>query len=150
MRRTIARVKSRPLAQPPTPTFTPTDRAIPAEQAPTRVGSFDSDAFFDALDAVRLARGKNWKELSQEAKMSASTLTRMAQGKRPDVDSLAALSRWSGINVDRYMRGDQPVGETEPLAMISTYLRADKHLSPEAAKALDAVVRATYERLRKE
>ena len=32
--------------------------------------------------------------------------------------------------------------------MISTYLRADKNLNPETAAALDAVVKATYERLR--
>ena len=32
--------------------------------------------------------------------------------------------------------------------MISTYLRADKNLNPEAAAALDEVVKATYERLR--
>ena len=32
--------------------------------------------------------------------------------------------------------------------MISTYLRSDKNLTPEAAAALDQVVKATYERLR--
>ena len=32
--------------------------------------------------------------------------------------------------------------------MISTYLRCDKNLTAEAAAALDAVVKATYERLR--
>ena len=32
--------------------------------------------------------------------------------------------------------------------MISTYLRADRSLSPEAAKAIDKVIRATYEALR--
>jgi transcriptional regulator with XRE-family HTH domain len=145
MRRSIARVKTEPSAKPPAPTpFTP------VQAGPVRLGSFDSNAFFDALDAVRLARGKNWKELGKEAGISPSTLTRMAQGKRPDVDSLAALARWSDLSVDSFMRGDHPVGETEPLAMISSYLKSDKHLSPEGAKALDAVIRATYERLRKE
>ena len=43
-------------------------------------------------------------------------------------------------------RGKQ---DTEPLAMISTYLRADRNLSPEAAAAIDTVVRAAYEALRK-
>ncbi len=36
--------------------------------------------------------------------MSASTLTRMAQGKRPDVDGLAALVAWSGLDADDYVR----------------------------------------------
>jgi hypothetical protein len=32
--------------------------------------------------------------------------------------------------------------------MISTYLRADRSLSPEAAAAIETVVRATYEALK--
>ena len=82
--------------------------------------------------------------------MSASTLTRMAQGARPDVDGLAALVAWSGLDADDYVRsedGERP--EAEPLAMISTYLRSDRNLTPEAATALDELIKATYERLRK-
>jgi hypothetical protein len=33
--------------------------------------------------------------------------------------------------------------------MISTYLRSDRNLTPEAATALDELIKATYERLRK-
>ena len=33
--------------------------------------------------------------------------------------------------------------------MISTYLRADRNLSPEAATALEQMIKATYETLRK-
>jgi transcriptional regulator with XRE-family HTH domain len=147
MRQPIARVKS----QPRNPLRAgPTKPVASRETAPERLGSFDSDTFFDALEAVRLARKKNWKQVAHEAGISASTLTRMAQGKRPDVDSLAALAAWSGLNIDTFVRGRGPASEPEPLAMISTYLRSDKHLSPEAAKALDSVIKATYERLRGE
>jgi len=113
-------------------------------------GWFDADAFYAALDGGRRARGLNWKQVAAESGVSASTLTRMAQGKRPDVDGLAALVAWSGLDADDYVRGaeaDRP--EAEPLAMISTYLRSDRNLSPEAARALDELVKATYERLRK-
>ncbi|WP_437851529.1 helix-turn-helix domain-containing protein [Sorangium sp. So ce363] len=120
----------------------------PDVPAAMRAGAFDADAFFLALDAVRIARRKNWKQVAQEAGISASTLTRMAQGKRPDVDSLAAIAAWSGLSVDDYVRGKVPKAPQEPLAMISTYLRSDRHLSPQAALALDAVIKATYERLR--
>ena len=115
-----------------------------------RAGAFDADAFFSALDAVRIARKLNWKQVAQEVGISASTLTRMAQGKRPDVNSLAALASWSALAIDDYVRGKNSSMDAEPLAMISTYLRSDKHLSPDAAKALDAVIKATYERLRGE
>src|SRR5438552_6986746 len=116
---------------------------------PAKAGTFDATAFYDALDSVRTARDLNWREVAAGSGVSASTLTRMAQGKRPDVDGLAALVAWSGLDVDDYVRTDEErSGEPEPLAMISTYLRSDRHLSKEAAIALEEVIKATYERLR--
>ena len=111
-------------------------------------GWFDTEAFYDALDAVRLARRKTWKQVAGESGISASTLTRMAQGKRPDVDGLAALAAWSGLAADDYVRSDTTRPAVEPLAKISTYLRSDKNLSRESATALDELIKATYERLR--
>ena len=71
--------------------------------------------------------------MAQESGVSASTLTRIAQGKHPDVDSLAALSAWSGLAVDRFVKGGLPRKEPEPLAMISSFLRSDSRLNEEAA-----------------
>ena len=114
-----------------------------------RKGWFDAGAFYEALDGVRRARNLTWKQVAGESGVSASTLTRMAQGKRPDVDGLAALAAWSGLDTDDYVRSVEAKPEPGPLAKISTYLRSDKNLSPEAATALDELVKATYERLRK-
>ena len=111
-------------------------------------GRFDATGFYGAIDSVRQARELNWKQVANQSGVSASTLTRMAQGKRPDVDGLAALAAWSGLDVDAYVRSSQQRPQPEPLALISTYLRSDKNLSPEAATALDELVKATYERLR--
>jgi transcriptional regulator with XRE-family HTH domain len=111
-------------------------------------GWFDAEAFYRALDSERQARRLNWKQVAAQSGVSASTLTRMAQGKRPDVDSLAALAAWSGLNTDDYVRSVEARPEPEPLAAISTYLRGDKNLSPEASAALDELIKATYERLR--
>jgi transcriptional regulator with XRE-family HTH domain len=113
-----------------------------------RKGWFDAGAFYEALDSVRQARRLTWKQVAGESGMSASTLTRMAQGKRPDVDGLAALVSWSGLDADDYVRSEETRPEPEPLAVISTYLRSDKNLTPEAATAIDELVKATYERLR--
>jgi transcriptional regulator with XRE-family HTH domain len=112
-------------------------------------GWFDSEAFYAALDGVRRGRNLNWKQVAAQSGVAASTLTRMAQGKRPDVDGLAALCAWSGLNADEFVRSDEEKPSVETLAMISTYLRGDRNLSPEAAKALDEVVKAMYDRLRK-
>lgn len=120
------------------------------ERKTGKKGWFDSDGFYLALDAARQARGLNWKQVAAGSGVSASTLTRMAQGARPDVDSLAALAAWSGLDADDYIRSDDKERlPSEPLAMISTYLRSDRNLTPEAATALDELIKATYERLRK-
>jgi transcriptional regulator with XRE-family HTH domain len=110
-------------------------------------GWFDTEAFYGALDAARQARDLNWKQVAGQSGVSASTLTRMAQGKRPDVDGLAALAAWSGLDTDDFVRAeDRPAAE--PLAQISTYLRSDKNLSPESADALDNLIRVAYQQLR--
>lgn len=116
-----------------------------------RRGWFDAEGFYRALDAQRQARKLNWKQIAEKSGVSASTLTRMAQGKRPDVDSLAALSAWGGLDADDFIRtDDSSETKAEPLAMISTYLRSDPHLSPEGATALEEVIKAVYDRLRKD
>ena len=76
----------------------------------SRIGWFDGDALYGALDAVRQARTLTWKQVAVESGVSASTLTRMAQGRRPDLDSLAALSAWSGLQADDFVRfeGERP------------------------------------------
>jgi len=74
----------------------------------------------------------------------------MAQGRRPDVDSLAALVTWSGLNADDFMRGGGALRQQpERLAMISSHLKADPNLTTEGATALDEIIKATYARLRK-
>ncbi|WP_327195926.1 hypothetical protein [Novosphingobium capsulatum] len=108
---------------------------------------FDNEAFYAALNATRLSRQRTWKEVAEEAKISASTLTRIGQGKRPDVDGLAALLYWSGLKAEEFIHdGERP--EAEPLAQVTALLRADPNLSPENAKVLEDIVMATYTRLR--
>ena len=112
--------------------------------------SFDAGAFYAALDAQRMARDLTWKMVAEEAEVSASTLTRMGQGKRPDVDSLAALCAWSGLDADDFMRGDGADRGAEPLAVISSFINNDPNLTRDGAKAMDAMVKATYEQFRQD
>ena len=105
---------------------------------------FDGNAFYAALDGERQARQLTWRRVAEESGISASTLTRIAQGKHPDVDSLAALSVWSGLDVNRFVRGNSSKKEPESLAVISSCLRSDPRLNEEAAAALDQMVKAAY------
>lgn len=108
--------------------------------------SFDNETFFAALDAERVSRHMNWKAVAAEAGVSASTLTRIGQGRRPDVDSFAALAMWAGLNPEGFFRHPPEEGSSS-LSAISLLLRHDPNLSSEAATALDELVKATYERL---
>lgn len=112
-------------------------------------GHFDVPALHAALDAERLARNLTWKDVSSRSGVSASTLTRLSQGRRPDVDSLTALTGWLGMSADHFM-GIRPriFGAGSPLTQISTIIREDPDLNTEAAAALDELVKATYARLR--
>ena len=109
-----------------------------------RTATFDSGAFYAALDGERQARQYTWKRVAQESGVTASTLTRISQGKRPDVDGLAALAAWSGLDVDRFIKGKSVKEEPEPLAVISSCLHSDPRLNVEAAVALDQMVKAAY------
>src|SRR6266436_79315 len=66
---------------------------------------FDTDAFYSALNAARLSRQKTWKDVAEEAGVNASTLSRMGQGAKPDVNGLAALLSWAGLKAESFIRG---------------------------------------------
>jgi transcriptional regulator with XRE-family HTH domain len=113
------------------------------------VSQFDVSALHSALDSERVSRRLTWKDVSAASGVSASTLTRLSQGKRPDVDSLAALTAWLKIPADRFMgQRVAAFGAASPLTQISSILRDDPDLNEEAASALDEMIKATYARLR--
>jgi len=105
-------------------------------------GEFNIAGFHAALDAQRVARGLNWKDVSEQSGVSASTLTRMSQGRRPGVDGLALLLAWSGLDAADFVpKASRP----EPLAQITANLRADRNLKPESARALEEIIKTAYE-----
>src|SRR5712664_2010502 len=108
---------------------------------------FDGKAFYRALEATVQARDKTWKQVAIETGVGPSTLTRMAQGRNPDASSLAALSAWAGLNPSDFVNTPSKGPQREAIAQISTLLRADPNLDDQSAEALDAIMRAAYERL---
>lgn len=108
---------------------------------------FDSEAFYAALNAVRLSRQMTWKEVAAEAGINASTLSRMSQGAKPDVDGLAALLAWSNLKAEMFIPGASKK-ESEPIARITALLRADPRLTKQNAKLIEDIVVSTYTKLR--
>jgi hypothetical protein len=73
----------------------------------------------------------------------------MAKGRRPDAASLAALSAWAGLNPSDFVHAPYRALHAESMAQISSLLRADPNLDKESAEAVEAILRAAYERMRK-
>jgi transcriptional regulator with XRE-family HTH domain len=68
---------------------------------------FNVDALALAIDAVRGSKGMNWKDVAEEAGISASTISRILQGKKPDVDNLAKLLNWCGMDFRRFIQEEK-------------------------------------------
>ena len=86
---------------------------------------FDAEGFYRALEAAVSARSKTWKQVAKETGVSASTLTRMSQGRSPDAASLAALSAWAGINPSDFVQAPYRKKRPAAISQISSLLRND-------------------------
>ena len=110
---------------------------------------FNGDAFYKALESTVEARSVTWKQVAVQTGVSASTLARMAQGRRPDAASLAALSAWAGLNPSDFVRASYKAQKANAIGQISALLRNDPNLDAQSAEAVEAIVKAAYERLKK-
>ena len=109
--------------------------------------NFDTESFYAALNAARLSRQMTWKDVAEATGVAASTLSRMAQGARPDVNGFAALLKWSNLKAESFIPGSGR-NEAAPIARITALLRADPHLTRQNAKLMEDIVISTYKRLR--
>lgn len=112
--------------------------------------SFDSERLYAVLDSHRIARKLTWKQVAEQAGVSASTLTRMSQGRRPDVDSLAALLDWSGESTECFVIPTHSIvaPKNDTLANVTAQFRADSSLSAEAKRAIETTIKVLYEQFR--
>ncbi len=103
------------------------------------------DALVAALDSERQARRISWRTLASEAGVSPSTLTRMQQGKSPDVNTFSALTKWLNIAAERFYadQGSEPP-QDDPMAVVSTLFRGKKKMNPKALSALQELVNAAF------
>ena len=52
------------------------------------------------LDVRRRERALLWRDIAAQTGISPSTLTRLADGKRPDADGLVSLLVWLDLDTD--------------------------------------------------
>ena len=111
----------------------------------TNKQEFDAEGFYSALERSVRSRKVNWKDVSLQTGVSQTTLTRMAQGRRPDAASLAVLSAWAGINPANFVPGQMPRHtSTQTLEKVALLFRQDAQLSADAARKLEQIVETAY------
>ncbi|MFF0793895.1 helix-turn-helix domain-containing protein [Streptomyces spiralis] len=109
-------------------------------------------ALYAALDAARTKKEISWRQLAAEVGVSPSTMTRMANGNRPDVDAFLALVQWLGIPAETFMvdpeEGSQEDRAEEPelMAQLAPLLRARSDLGADDVTYLEEVISAAMRR----
>lgn len=108
----------------------------------------DVPGLYAALDAARRSRDLSWRQLAGEVGCSPSTMTRLANGYRPDVDAFVALARWLKMPAESFtVDGDgvpAAVGTEQPelVAQVGALLRARRDLGDEEKTRLQEVFEA--------
>lgn len=109
---------------------------------------FEIDRFYAALDSFRGTRSVSWRQMAREAGVSPSTLTRIGQGRRPDVDSLVRLCEYAQLDPRSFSTTESKPDRDTNLPEIMSLLRSDPHLTGDDAEVLSTIVRAAYDRMK--
>ncbi len=107
----------------------------------------DFDSFYKALKSTVVARGVNWKVVSEQTGVSQSTLSRLSKGRQPDAASFTTLSAWLGINPVEFSYA--PKKNPETVVMMSRLLHSDPNLDEDSAEAMEAIIKAAYDRFKR-
>jgi transcriptional regulator with XRE-family HTH domain len=112
----------------------------------------DVKSLHAALDAARVERGLSWRQLAKEIGISASTISRMANGLKPDVTAFAAMTTWLRMPAETFYRTSVPETDDEPelLAALVPLLRARRDLTEGEVTYLEEVIGAAARRFRVE
>ena len=113
--------------------------------------SFDDSGFYQAIEAKRQSQGLSWRQLGRTLNLSPSTFSRLARGRRPDVETFLRLLAWLQLPADSFMIGTtSSCVENAPdtLGVIAAALRADRSIPTEGAGALERLFRVAYSNLR--
>lgn len=108
-----------------------------------------------AIRRRREQQGLSLRDVAEETGVSASTLSRIENGTgKPDADNIARLAAWLDMPIERVMHhGQRGISDPNPVVyyphestpeIVEAHLRADRHLTPQTAKALSELFRVAY------
>jgi transcriptional regulator with XRE-family HTH domain len=101
--------------------------------------------------------GLSLREAATASRISPATMSRiLRKGKKrpqPDTGTLVQILNWVKVPIERIIEPPVPPKKTrsdaKTLEVIEVHLRADKNLSPAAAKVITQMVRAAYKQFSK-
>ena len=98
---------------------------------------------------VRSKRGnRGLRETAKEiGKVSPSTISRVENGKTPDMETFLALCDWLEVPPAELINSTEEKKDSNTPEAIAIQLRADKNLDPAIADALASLVKAAYKDL---
>lgn len=104
-----------------------------------------------ALDAARVQQDLSWRQLAKELGVSASTISRMAQGLRPDVSAFVVMTTWLRMPAENFYVGvEETHQEPDLVASLSPHLRARSDLTEKDVSYLEDVIAAAARRFKSE
>lgn len=90
--------------------------------------------------------GKGLRAVAEEiGNISAATLSRIEQGKIPDVDTFINICHWLEVTTDTFIIGEKKDTPTTNKEQVVAHLRADKELTPDTVNMLIKMINMAYE-----
>jgi transcriptional regulator with XRE-family HTH domain len=118
---------------------------------PDQRRAFDREAFHEALDRRRTDLSLKWRDVADATGVSPSTLTRLGQGARPDVDTFLTLCSWASLDPEDFSieKAEARVQSGDARTTIAAALRSDPNLGQAEIDLLERVLNAAYSELRR-
>lgn len=109
--------------------------------------TLDYDSLNAAIELRRVELALSWNELAAELKAEPAEIRSLSDGSHMGVVFRAI--DWTGLDIDDFLADEaaQPAqASAERAEHVAAFLRADRDLKPESTEAIEAVLRAAYDR----
>ncbi len=88
---------------------------------------------------------KGLRAVAQEiGNVSAATLSRIEQGKIPDVDTFIRICKWLNVSTDTFIESDKKKKIVSTKEQVVAHLRAERELSKDTVNMLIKMIDLAY------
>lgn len=107
------------------------------------LSTLNTDLLASMLKNKRAGRGL--RTIAEEINgVSSATLSRIEQGKIPDVDTFIKICRWLDVSTDTFIIGEKKNTTISTKDQVVAHLRADRELSKDTLNMLIKMIDLAY------